>query len=205
MKLTTPLFIMAIVLFLVTGIQSQDLQISQGNKTKTFKAGHLIRVDLPVKDSLECKKCQKHSVVGRLISYENQMLSLRVRFEGEPIIRNKKDIGTKGNVYKEKMEAEWPMIEIPSTSILGITKQGTKKWKPLNDGDMLGATFVSVGTFFMLAAWAAEEEANQDALLGSGITMASIGLVMVAVFNRKTYEIENPLNTKIKHKPWTIK
>lgn len=205
MKITTSIVIFGMLLFLLPGIQSQDLQIVQGNKTKTFKAGHLIKVDLPVKDSMDCKKCQKHSVVGRLISYENQILSLRVRFEGEPIIKNKKDIGTKGIVYKEKMEANWPVVDLSANTILGVTKQGTKKWKPINDGDMLGLTFTAVGLFLLAASTAEDESDKKDAHVQSGIVMTAIGLTMVTIFNRKTYEIENPTNSKVVHKTWNIK
>ena len=90
-------------------------------------------------------------------------------------------------------------------SILGITKQGTKKWSPLNTGDKLGLTYTMVGLTFLLVSTLDDGADNEDIHLQAGVTLTALGLAMVTIFNRKTYEIENPLNSTIKHKPWKIK
>jgi hypothetical protein len=207
MKSTTPLFILAMLLFLVSKIQSQDLQIQHGNKTKTFKVGHLIRVDLQSGLNLDCKKCTQKYMTGRLLSYSNDSISLRLKVEAEPIINPDKQIGESGRVFRQNEENSWPVIAIPSSSVIGITKQGTKNWKPVNDGDLCGSAFVLVGLLSLTAALYAEGEENSDALVGAGATMTGLGLAMITVFNRKTYYLQNPSNTnkKSKSKPWNFK
>jgi len=207
MKSTTSLFILTIFLFWDSGIQSQDLQIQQGNRTKTFKVGHFIRVDLQSGLNLDCKKCTQKYMTGRLLSYSNDSIRLRLKVEAEPIINPDKQIGESGRVYRQNEENSWPVIAILSSSIVGITKQGTKNWKPVNDGDLCGGAFVLVGLISLTAALYAEGEENSDALAGAGATMTGLGLIMMAAFHRKTYYLENPPNTQAKETSqlWTIK
>jgi hypothetical protein len=207
MKSTTPLFIMAVLLFLVSEIQSPDLQINRGNKTKTFKVGHLIKIDEPTMIFPECATCPNTFAIGRLESFNNDTLLLRIKVQSIPTANNGKEVGTKGIVNKDKMESEWPVFIIPASSILGVTRQGIKKWKPVNDGDLCGSVFSVFGIIFLSAAIYADGEENTDALVGTGATMTGLGLAMMTVFNRKTYYLDNPLNTnqKSKSKPWSFK
>jgi len=205
MKWTTSFMLTGLLLLLVTEIKSQDLQIVQGDKTKTFKAGHLIRIDLPLNDQPNCKKCPKKYVVGRLISFKNDSIHLRLKIESESITEKEKEVGAKAKLYKDKMEEAWPIVSIPANDVLGITKQGKKNWRPLNDGEALGITYFSVGAIFLVSGLLAKDEENESTLLGGGITMSALGLAMVAIFERKTYRTENPLSVKGKGEPWEIK
>jgi len=204
MKSTTSLFILSFLLFWVSGIQSQDLQIYYGDKTRTFKTGHLIRIDLPNDFNSQCKSCSKKFVVGRLISYFNDTIKLRLKAESEPILGNVKEIGTTNKVYTKKDETQWPIIEIPSSSAYAVTRQGRKNWHVMNYGDESGGALFGLGLYTLFVSWLAEGEENEDALVGTGITFMAIGATMVAVFNRKTYYTHSESQDKNKGKTWML-
>lgn len=202
MKSTILLFIIAVSLFQVAGIQSQDLQIQRGHKTKTFKVGHLIKIEEPTMVFPECNSCVNTYVIGRLESFSQDTLRLRIKVQSIPATKNGEEIGIKSLVNKDKMEKDWPVFKIKATSVLGITKQGAKKWKPINDGDMIGGALMGAGLVILLVPSFSEGEENKDELVATGATISAIGLVTAAVFNRKTYYVDNPKNTK--NKTWSI-
>jgi len=193
-----------IMLCITTCIEAQDLQLSHDSKSMTFKTGTLIRVDIPPGEGVLCDPCKNNFVVGRIISYNNDTLTLRIRFENEPIMKGEKEIGSKHSSFNEKNEQDWPVIEIPRKNIYSVTKQGTKKWKPINGGDMMGAAFTTVGLISLLA-FVAEGEENNNVLLGTGIGMTAAGLIMITVFDRKAYHMETSPNKTVRDKVWIIR
>lgn len=190
---------------MISGIQAQDLQLTNGNLTKTFKTGKLIKVDIPPREGLGCDPCKNNYVIGRIISYSNDTLTLRIRFEREPIMATEKVIGSQFRDYKEKNEDDWPVIEIPKKNIYSVTKQGTKEWRPINAGDHLGVAYISSGLIFLLASLIAEGEDNQSTLSGAGVTLTVIGVIMITFFERETYHIENGQKNKPNVKTWNIR
>jgi hypothetical protein len=126
MKFITPFFIVAVTWLQTSALHSQDLQIQRGNKTKTFKTGHLIRIDKPNLIYPECKSCPNEYMIGRLESFHHDTLNMRLKIHSISAAENGKEIGTKGIVYKKTAEKEWPIVKIPSSLVLGITKQGKK-------------------------------------------------------------------------------
>jgi len=129
---------------------------------------------------------------------------LRVHVESSPLIADNKEIGRQGKKYKEKIEEHWPLISVPVSEIKAVTKQGTKNWKPLNDGEMLGLTFFGAGSFLLLAGVISEGESKENGIEG-GIFAMGIGLGLMAIFERTTYYLDNSLNTGTKDKIWKIK
>lgn len=205
MKLTAIFFITAILLLLATEIQSQDFQIVQDNKTKTFKAGSFIRVDLPVNAPKDCKPCPKNYVAGRLISFKNDTLKLQVRYEDQSISENGKEIGTQTKSYVDKKENEWPFLDLPKKEIWGITKQGTRKWTPVHPGDVVGGLLTFAGVLTGFSYFAANGENNEDALQETSLILIGTGIATSLVFNRKAYHTENDPDPKDKYKMWNIK
>jgi hypothetical protein len=59
-----------------------------------------------------------------------------------------------------------------------------------------------LGVTPLLVAGLVEGEENKNVLIYTGATVMFVGFTMVAVFERKTYYIDNPLNTN--NKTWSI-
>src|SRR5690349_20044602 len=93
MKFITPVFIVAITLLQPSVLNSQDLQLQHGNKTKTFKVGELIRIDLPVEASKNRYPTSKNNITSRLISCDKDSCKLQVQLENQVINRNGNAIG----------------------------------------------------------------------------------------------------------------
>jgi len=130
---------LGIMICINLNIEAQDLHLNYANESMTFKTGTLIRVDIPPGEGVRCDPCKNNFVVGRISSYKNDTLTLRIRFENEPIMKEEKEIGSQYTSFNEKNEQDWPVIQIPKKNIFAVTKQGTKKWRPVNGGDMMGA------------------------------------------------------------------
>jgi hypothetical protein len=205
MNKLNPLVTVGIILIIISGSQAQNLQLTNGNQTKTFKTGTLIKVDIPPREGLGCDPCKNNYLIGRIISYKNDTLTLRIRFEREPIMAADKVIGSQVRDFKEKNEKDWPIIDIPKKNIYSVTKQGKKEWRPVNAGDGLGVAYFSTGLIFLLTSLVAEGENNQSSLSGTGVTLTVIGLIMITFFERETYHIENGQNNKPNVKTWNIR
>jgi len=205
MKFITPFFIVAITLLQTSVLHSQDLQIQQKNKTKTFKTGHLIKVELTNRPDSNCNSCSLRYIIGRIVSYKKDTLQLQIKIENQPVVVNGQEIGNKELAFRDKMKEEWPFIRIPSSSILSITKQGIKHWNEKNAGDQVGIGVITVGLISLIAAAYTDDEQKNDSRVSFGVTTIAAGLITVAIFDRKTYYIENPLQTKTHGGHWRIK
>ncbi len=200
-----PTFIVIVILCITAGLKAQYLQITRAKKSVYFETGTLIKIDVPPKESLLCNPCKDNYLIGRIISFKNDTLTLHVFYESVPIMDAKNKIGSHVNYYEFKNEKSWPVFKIPKSNIYSITKQGENKWNPSNNGDLLGASFTTVGILFLSAAVFAQEESNSDALVGAGAILAGTGLVMISSFHRITYHLENSPNHTNKQKVWNIR
>ncbi len=205
MKLLQSYLVVGILILVTSAISAQYLQITRYKKSVYFETGTLIRVDVPPKESLMCDPCPNNYVIGRIISYKNDTLTLHVFYESEPIMDAKHKIGYKVNYYEFKNEKSWPVFKIPKSNIYSITKQGENKWKPSNDGDLIGATFTILGLMGLSGALLARGETNSDNLVGVGLFFTGAGIIMITCFDRKTYHLENSPNLKDKEKTWNIR
>jgi hypothetical protein len=205
MKTIGLFFFTVIVLFVTPMVHGQDFQIYRDSKTKTFKAGHMIKIELPNDQNHGCRSCPKSYLVGRLESYHQDTIQLRLKFERQPVRGKENEIGTDARLYRDKMEKEWPVIRVPSSSIVGITRQGIKKWRPNNAGQIVGRSLFTAGMLTIIIPAMVDGVDNHDPVVVTGASMILLGSVTAAVFKRKTYYIDFPLNTKVKGKTWKIK
>ena len=204
MVLITPIFIVAITMLETSVVHSQDLQIHQGNKTKTFKVGELIRIDLPVEESKNRYTTPKNNITGRLISCDKDSCRLQVQLENLVLKGNGNAIGNQTINYYSAKEKEWPYVSIPKKDIWGITFQGKKSLHVDHGADIVGSLLMYAGTLTAVSTLFASGEENEDELTNASVILFGTGAAMVLVFNRKTYRTNLAQHIKHVNKVWAV-
>jgi len=118
-------FIAAIILYIASGIEAQDISLTIGKRTKTIKAGTFIQVQLPVPNQEPRVNCPINSMSGQLISYGNGKLNLLVKRSVEPLSEGNTNVGYLKKITRTK-ENNLHLI-FPGTPYCRLQKKGKTK------------------------------------------------------------------------------
>lgn len=166
---------------------AQDLQLSRNGKTKTIKAGSFIEISLPAPAQEPCEVCPSHAMAGQVLGYDNGILKLKVKTSAEPIVIDKKKIGSQTKTYTSGDGA--PVMEIPKDIILSITEKGTKRLREGTTLRTVGAILAMLGVGHLTASGIVElsDDGDGGMLLAIGLAEFVSGIVLAGVHKQKTY------------------
>ena len=129
------LCIFACLLFIVSTIQSQDITLQLGNKSKTFKAGTFLEIVQPAAGTVPCTKCSYNVLRGKLISYKDGVVTMTLDEKKEVLVNEGKTLGFRETSYAADMSLT--NTAIPKEDILSIKQSGKKKLKTLTTGQTI--------------------------------------------------------------------
>ena len=180
-------FLLAILLTFPFVSFAQDLQLSRNGKTKIIQAGSYIEISLPAAAQEPCDECPSHTMAGQMLGYENGILRLKVKSSAEPIVSDKKKVGSQTKTYTSGDAA--PVMEIPKDIILSVTKKGNKKVREGTTLRSVGAILTLLGAGH-LTAWGVlklTDDSDGDLLLALGLAEFLSGIVLGTAFPQKTF------------------
>ena len=192
--------ILAYFLFQVLGIQSQDIHLNLGSKTKTFKAGTFLEIALPAPGTEPCEKCSFNVVKGKLVSYQHEVLTMVLYEKKEVLMTDGKPMGFRETTYvKDKSIAN---IEIPKAEILSISQSGKKRLKTMTTGTTIATVIGLVGLGHIVSAPLADDKA--ELLAGLGVAEVVVAIILGVSSSPKTYRthINCPEQPKSSNEIW---
>ena len=175
--------LLAYLLLQVSGIQSQDIHLSLGNKTKTFKAGTFLEIILPAPGTVPCDKCSFNVVKGKLVSYQQEVVTMVLYEKKEVLVTDGKIMGYRETGYTKNMSIA--NIEIPKTDILSIAQSGKKKLKTMTTGTTIATVIGLVGLGHIVSAPLADDKA--ELLVGLGVAEVVVAIILGTTSSPKTY------------------
>ena len=177
------LCIFACLLFIVSTIQSQDITIQLGNKSKTFKAGTFLEIVQPASGTVPCEKCSHNILSGKLISYQHDLVTMVLYEKKEVLMNEGKNLGFRETSYAEDMPLN--SIDIPRGDILSIRQSGKKKLKTMTTGQTIATVIGFVGLGHLASIPFAGE--NGGLLAGVGASEVVLAIILGVSSTPKTY------------------
>ena len=186
MQLYSFLLISFLLCFTI-GSKAQDIQLTSGSKTKTIHANTFIRVEIPIPRLEPCSDCAGRSVIGKLISYENGNLKIRVASSYESLLEEEYNIGYLYKKYSDKERQ--PILDIPREDLLSIMKLGNKRARERTTLESIGIVLLALGTANLISSPIGYESDTDtgNRLLAIGLTEMVIGTVLGVTSQRKPY------------------
>lgn len=194
------LCIFACLLFIFSTIQSQDITLQLGNKSKTFKAGTFLEIVQPASGAVPCEKCSYNVVSGKLISYQNDIVTMVLYEKKEVMVSEEKILGFRETSYVEDMPLS--SVEIPKGDILSISQSGKKKVRTTTTGQTIATVIGLLGLGHLASIPLADD--NGDLLAAVGATEVVVAIILGVSSTPKTYvtHIACPDKPKNKGEIW---
>jgi hypothetical protein len=187
-------------MFLVSGIQGQDIQLKSGNTLKTFKVGTFLEIVQPAPGTVPCEKCSYNVLRGKLVSYQEGVVTLTLDEKKEVLVSDGKPLGFRETSYAKDMSlANMP---IPKEDILSIKQSGKKKLKTMTTGQTIATVTGILGLGHLASAPLAGE--NAGLLAGIGASEVVLAIILGVSSSPKTYvtHINCPEKPKTIDKIW---
>lgn len=173
MNLQKTLCLLACWILLFSGLQAQDILLRSGDKSKTFKAGTFIKILQPAPGTVPCEKCSHNILGGKLISYQQGIVTMTVHEKKEVLMTDGKILGFRETSYVDDM----PLVnlDIPKSDILSIAQSGKKKLKSQTTGSTIATILAVLGVGHLASIPLADENAGLLAVVGaSELVLATI-------------------------------
>lgn len=170
-------------MFIVSTIQSQDITLQLGNKSKTFKAGTFLEIVQPAAGTVPCTKCSYNVLRGKLISYKDGVVTMTLDEKKEVLVNEGKTLGFRETSYAEDMPLN--TIDIPRGDILSIRQSGKKKLKTMTTGQTMATVIGLVGLGHLASIPFAGE--NGGLLAGIGASEVVLAIILGVSSTPKTY------------------
>lgn len=177
------LCIFACLLFIVSTIQSQDITIQLGNKSKTFKAGTFLEIVQPAAGTVPCAKCSYNVLSGKLISYKDGVVTMTLDEKKEVLVSEGKTLGFRETSYAADMSLT--NTAIPKEEILSIKQSGKKKLKTLTTGQTIATVTALVGLGHLASIPLAGD--NGSLLAAVGASEVVVAIILGISSTPKTY------------------
>ena len=177
------LWIFACLLFIVSTIQSQDITIQLGNKSKTFKAGTFLEIVQPAAGTVPCTKCSYNVLRGKLISYKDGVVTMTLDEKKEVLVSEGKTLGFRETSYAADMSLT--NTAIPKEEILSIKQSGKKKLKTLTTGQTIATVTALVGLGHLASIPLAGD--NGSLLAAVGASEVVVAIILGISSTPKTY------------------
>lgn len=177
------LWIFACLLFIVSTIQSQDITIQLGNKSKTFKAGTFLEIVQPATGTVPCAKCSYNVLSGKLISYKDGVVTMTLDEKKEVLVSEGKTLGFRETSYAADMSLT--NTAIPKEEILSIKQSGKKKLKTLTTGQTIATVTALVGLGHLASIPLAGD--NGSLLAAVGASEVVVAIILGISSTPKTY------------------
>ncbi len=194
------LCILVSFMLLVSGIQGQDIQLQSGNKSKTFKAGTFLEIVQPAPGTVPCEKCSYNVVRGKLISYQDGIVTMMLEEKKEVLVSDGKTLGFRETSYA----ADMPLTNtaIPKEDILSIKQSGKKKLNTLTTGQAIATVVGLVGLGHLVSIPLAGDNGSLLAVVGASEVVVAI--ILGVSSSPKTYvtHINCPDKPKSNDKIW---
>jgi hypothetical protein len=171
------------MIFISTFSFGQDMVLRNGNRHKTFKTGSFVRIVLPSRDIEPCDACEGNYVIGKIVSYRNDTLTLDAIQSGHMIVEGGKQTAFSDTRYTFK-EGE-NRVDIPESEILSVAHQGKKKYKETSTGQGIGYVALILGIGHLAAIPFADT--NRDVLAVLGLSELALGITLATSFDYKEY------------------
>lgn len=200
MILQKTLCIFVCLLFIVSTIQSQDISLQSGNKSKTFKAGKFLEIVQPAPGTVPCEKCSYNVLSGKLISYQQDTVTMVLYEKKEVLVSEGKTMGFRETTYAEDMPLN--RINIPKGDILSIRQNGKDKLRSMSTGQTIATVIGLVGLGHLVSIPFAGE--NGDLLAAVGATEVVVAIILGVSSTPKTYvtHVNCPDKPKNKDEIW---
>lgn len=202
MKPLQPLFTLLVLLCLIPGMNAQDLQLTADHKTKTFEAGTYIEVITPSPGIAPCEKCSYNVLRGKLVSYQNELLTLQLYGKKEVLTQDGTTLGYRiTNYTKEMMPSNF---EVAKGDILSIKSIGKKKMKDHTTGQTIATCLGLLGLGHLASIPFAGE--NGDLLAGIGAAEVLVAVAIGVSSSPNTYvtNVKCPDRGKSSDKIWML-
>jgi len=200
MNTVTSTHILACLMLLVSGIQAQDIQLQSGDKSKTFKAGTFLEIVQPAPGTVPCEKCSYNVLRGKLISYQDGIVTMAVDEKKEVLVSDGKTLGFRETSYA----ADMPLTNtaIPKEDILSIKQSGKKKLKTMTTGLTIATVIGLVGLGHLASIPLAGDNGGLLAVVGASEVV--LGFILGASSSPKTYvtHVNCPDKPKNSDKLW---
>ena len=179
-------FISTLILLFAIHTNAQDLELTVGSRTKVFKAGTFITVELPTPNQEPCEECPLTSMTGQLVSSVDGKINLKVRRSSEPLVELKENVGSLTKYYDH---GDQPVLSIPKEVIMSITKADSKSESATTAGVLVGTLLVWAGTGHLISSPIAgfKEDEKGGTLLWLGLSEVAIGAVLISAFQSKPF------------------
>lgn len=202
MKPQKTIWILATLLCLISTINAQDLRLSSGSKSKTFKAGTFLEVTTPATGMAPCEKCSHNILGGKLVSYQNGIATMILYEKKEVLVGDGKTLGFRETKYTEEMSLS--NVEIPKGDILSIKQSGKKKLKDLTTGQVIATCLGLLGLGHLASIPLGGE--NGDLLAEVGAAEVVVAIVIGVSSTPKTCvtNIKCPGQGKYPGKIWML-
>jgi len=194
------LCILACLILLASGIQAQDIKLQSGNKTKTFKAGTFLEIVQPAPGTVPCEKCSYNVVSGKLVSYQDGVVTMTIDEKKEVLVTEGKTLGFRETNYAADMSLT--NTAIPKEEILSIKQAGKKKLKTLTTGQAIATAVGLVGLGHLVSIPLAGD--NGGLLAAVGASEVVVAIILGVSSSPKTYvtHINCPDKPKSSDKIW---
>jgi hypothetical protein len=181
---------------------SQDLILTNGQKSIKFKTGSFVRILIPSKTIEPCATCSGDYMTGKIVSFRDQVLTLDVVKTGQIISEDGKVIGHADFTYSRNSENR--TITIPANEILSVTQQGKKKYKTTSTGQVIGQVSTILGIGHLVSIPFADE--NKDVLAVVGLSELVLGIILATSLDEKEYitSINCPSKSPSPDKIWKL-
>lgn len=179
MKIYVSCFIVVII-FSALIVSGQDLVFQADDKTKTIKANTYIKITMTPVGENPCGKCEVNSVIGKLLSSQNDSIQIKVRSSEMTINEDNRPV----LLYRRYQSKDAPVISIPKNNVLAVKQQGIHHYKEHTGGETLGQLLALSGGSYMIGSTGVEDDHNSNKMLAVGITTLILGITTAAIAER---------------------
>jgi hypothetical protein len=191
---------LACSMLLSTGLQAQDIELHRGNKTKTIKAGTFVKIVQPAAGTVPCEKCSHNILSGKLISYQQGVVTMKIHDKKEVLVSEGKTLGFRETSYADDMSLA--SVEIPKSDILSITQSGKKKLKTLSTGTTIATVIGLLGLGHLASIPLAGENGDLLAVVGAAEVVGAIILGVSSTPKAFVTHIDCPDKPKSANEIW---
>jgi hypothetical protein len=202
MKPQKSIGILAILFCLISTINAQDLRLSSGSKIKTFKTGTYIEVTIPATGIAPCEKCSHNVLSGKLVSYQNGVVTMIQYDKKEVLVNDGKTLGFRQTKYTEEMPLS--SIEIPKGDILSVKQSGKKKLKDMTTGQTIATCLGLLGLGHLASIPFAGENGDLLAAVGAAEVVVALAIGVSSTPKTHVTNVKCPGQGKYPEKIWML-
>lgn len=201
-----PFFLLLFMLY-TTWLSSQDLVLFYEKRTKVFKTGSFIELQLPAPVSEDGNNdCVRSVLRGKLLRSEADKVILQVFQSSEPLMQGR--IRTGDQIKHYLSDGAGQELSIPKEIILSVKHKGKHRIRENTTVETAGYVLATLGMAHLVSVPVAKALENENqtgslALLGAGELLTGVLLAVLA--DQKEYVTAEGCPGKSEANVWTIR